>query len=225
MKPLLGIIGGMGAAAGLRLAEYVISRTQISNPKKDSDFPHFLLYNLPSFGMDERGIADEAVLRGEIASVLLKLNVLQCKCAVIACNTVHHFISQFRETFNGTLVDVISAACDEVGQAKAVGVLCSESTKRLGLYEKRLSPAVCCVSTTAQEQKALNSVIAAAISGLQTAKDANTVQTIMEAMMQRGAEKIIVGCTEIPLVMRHGAITCSFLDSGLIAVDKALAFL
>jgi aspartate/glutamate racemase len=132
----LGIISGMGAFAGIRLANFLLDQAQDSKIMQDSDFPEFLLYNLPVKGMDETGIVDEGLVKSQLKKAISKMEVWECKQIIIACNSAHVFLDELQTYFDGQIINMIDAACQSA-TADKVGVLCSDSTKKSKLYERQ----------------------------------------------------------------------------------------
>ena len=105
MKEPLGIIGGMGAFAGLRLADYLLKLAQDRGAALDHEFPEFLLYNLPIRGMDERGICDQETVLVDLLDAMLKMEAWGCQRVILACNTVHCLLPDIEARFPGMIVE------------------------------------------------------------------------------------------------------------------------
>lgn len=217
----LGIISGMGALAGMRLAQYLLETATARGARLDSDFPAFLLYNLPAKGTDEHGIIDESLVISQLKSSLAKMEDWGCVQVIIACNSAHIFFDELQSGFSGEIINMIDAAC-QMASSDKVGVLCSDSTRKSKLYEKRLTAlGMEAVSATDAEQLALNAAVRSAMSGHSKPGNMADVESIILRMSRAGAEEIIVGCTEIPLVL-DGRIAMRLIDSGQEAVNFAI---
>lgn len=229
MSNRLGIIGGMGAAAGLALAEHVVRVAQASGARQDSDFPDFVLYNMPSYAMDNLGMTDQVRVCDQLWGAMRILTQCNCDVAVIACNTVQCFHDRLQQAFPATiLVNSISAACAKVTKDGPVGVLCSQTAKHLELFEAELAKRnLLAVATTGVEQACLDEIIGAVIQGRQRLNDAQTIDNIMGLLAGRGAKSFILGCTELPLAFQHdkwGTHT-PVIDAGKAAIEKALTLI
>jgi aspartate racemase len=230
VKKTLGIIGGMGAAAGVRLAEHLVLCAQRAGAKTDSDFPDFMLYNLPLVGMDETGIIDGAPVKRQLHEAFNRMNSWKCDYVIAACNTVHCFYQDMQSWCNGTVLNMVEIACDrtkETGSRK-VGLLCSETTGKIGFYQEALCRrGIDPVLVTYDQQKVLNRAISAVIVGNGHAKHklACAVEKVAWQLHGRGAEQIIVGCTELPMVLRPNAVPVSLIDAGAVAIEHALGLI
>jgi aspartate racemase len=217
----LGIISGMGAFAGIRLANFLLDQAQDSKIMQDSDFPEFLLYNLPVKGMDETGIVDEGLVKSQLKKAISKMEVWECKQIIIACNSAHVFLDELQTYFDGQIINMIDAACQSA-TADKVGVLCSDSTKKSKLYERHLrSLGIEPISTTDAEQAALNQAVKAAISGRSIRGNLTDTESIIIRMSRSGADQIIIGCTEIPLIL-ESRMAMTLIDAGQEAIKEAM---
>lgn len=215
----------MGAAAGVRLAERLVRCAQVSGAKTDSDFPDFMLYNLPLVGMDETGIIDGASVKRQLHEAFNRLNDWKCDYVLIACNTVHCFYQDMQSWCNGTVLNMIEIACDRV-VGKKVGVVCSETTSRLGLYQDAMKRRrIQSVLVNKNEQKILSKTIKAEITGNVTLRNRLDIQDVFHNLRRRGAECIIIGCTELPLVCDFVNTSIPIIDAGAVSIEYAYALL
>jgi aspartate racemase len=222
----LGIISGMGAFAGLRMADYLLQKSKDDGAKLDSDFPSFLLYNLPVVGMDEKGIIDHSHVKRQLVETLIKLGKWNCHYAVIACNSAYAF-KDLASYFPGTLLNIIDEACDAVPKGvQRVGIISSASTRKSCLYQDALGDrGINYVLTNDEEQFFLDLAIKAVISGTQTKGDFHVVRNVLINLKQRGARMVIVGCTELPLVINSKHTKIPLIDAGQAVMNKALKLL
>lgn len=228
MTPRLGIVGGMGAAAGLALAGRVVRISQGSGATQDQDFTNFVLYNLPASGMDALGMTNQDEVRDQLIDAMRLMTACNCAVVVIACNTVQIFHQELQQRFPATqLVNPIECACDKMLGVEKVGVLCSQTTKHLELYDQALARRGSkIIATTGVEQACVDEAVAAAICGKENPAHVTTLRNIMELMMGRGATRFIFGCTELPLIF-HGSQQLPYdaVDAGAAAIDKAITLL
>ena len=179
--------------------------------------------------MDEKGIDQEQlpVLKFHLIEAVDKLSECGCTHILVACNTAHALITELRKQFAGTILDIIDIACDHVSAScGTVGIISSETTRRSGLYVKPLrargkNP----IAVSLLEQKVLDAAILEAVSDRQTRATGMAVGGILEALAARGAEEIIVGCTELPMVIDWKSAPVRLIDPGRSAVKVALSAL
>lgn len=223
MKQPLGIIGGIGAFAGLRLADYLLKLAHDRGASRDDEFPDFLLYNLPIHGMDERGIYNQEIVLVDLLDAMLKMEAWGCKRVILACNTVHCLLPEIELRFPSMVINMLESACKSVSQnVSRVGVISSDTTRALGLYRSALSRnRIGIVETTDDEQKLLNEAIKEAVAGRQLKCHFDFVENTIVSMNRRGADEIIVGCTDLPLVLNPDHLSIRLIDAGHEAIKQA----
>lgn len=223
MSSRIGVIGGLGPSAGIRMAQQLVELAQDRGAILDADFPDFMLLNVPAKGMNELGFTDPEAIRHALVQAIKLLAKADCRYIVIACNTAHLFYEDLDELTHAEVLNMIEIACDEVRGCKSVGVLSSESTKEYRLYagaleERKIHP----VLTNFHEQTSLNKIVANVMAGTHDQHDEFRLIGIIDAMVSRGAEKVILGCTELPLVLSR-KIPASIVDAGRVTIAKALS--
>jgi aspartate racemase len=223
--PKLGIIGGLGAAAGVRMAQQLVELAQHKGATRDQDFPRFVLLNVPARGMSEYGIENGDSIRCALRTAVRTLARIDCEYIVVACNTAHLYHQELNQLTHSEVLNMIEIAADQVAKCRKVGILCSETTRQARLYERALvDRRVVPVRTTEREQASVNLIIANAISGKNDMRDTFRLLNIIDSMIDRGAEQLIVGCTELPLTL-NGSTTRPLVDAGRAVMAKALSLL
>lgn len=226
-KKTIGILGGMGPFASSHVYAKIIELAQERyNAEQDTDYPPMVLYSLPLKGFDETGPVDEDLVREQLVEGVRMLESGGSDFIIIACNTVHVFLSDIREAVSIPVVDLPDQTAFRVkkeGYGK-VGLLSSQTTRETGLYSSSLRKYdVGLIQATEEEQDKLNSVILHVMSGNYGSSDARTLQDIMERMSGVGAEAFVLGCTEMPLVTHKHNVSKPIFDTIVIAAEEALA--
>lgn len=197
----IGIIGGLGAAAGARLFDLLIRAYQLNGAVLDSDFPEVVLHSIPSKAMNETGITDYELLERELQNSVGILNWCGMDYIMIACNSAHEFIDQLQSKSSAQILNMVDAAIDAVGDSSVIGVLCSASSNGGSLYENALlARGKKIIQSDKRQQKIVDGIIAKAIAGKSGPHEQLALADIADSMRKHGAEKIILGCTELPLV-------------------------
>ena len=118
----------------------------------------------------------------------------------IPCNTASCFIKDMRDAVSIPLLSIPELVEKRIKNNKKVGLLGTESTINDGVYDlikdKLIFP-------SKQQQKQLTKIIMNILSGNKTSKDKITIIKIIQDLELRKAEKIILGCTELPLLIKR----------------------
>jgi len=203
MLKTIGIMGGMGPAATADLMMKIIEMTAA-----DSDQEH-----IPMIIDNNTRIPDRtaAILGGgadpvpEMTASAKRLEAAGADFIIIGCNTAHYFVPAFEKEISIPVVSMLketALALREKG-VKCAAVLATDGTVKSGLYARALgSEGIEDIYPTDEQQKLLMSVIYDYIKKGVTdpAKLPHDEMLIMaEDLKSRGAEALIMACTELPL--------------------------
>lgn len=199
----IGILGGMGPEASVYLYRLLIEKA-ISDfgAKNNDDFPEIILHSIPvpDFISSDARKAEALQMLEERVRFLNNTNI---SCLAIACNTAHLLLPQLKNVSTVPFISMIDEAISVVEKdgMQTVGILGTPSTIRSGLYQHALIEKG--IATVEPEEKmppVLERVIRNVIKGDILRSDADALVTIANELKKKGAEGIILGCTELPLV-------------------------
>jgi aspartate racemase len=201
MNNHLVILGGMGPQASIRLHELIIEKAadRLAN---FNDYPCILHASLAVPDTIASNAAEDATVR-MINQVCSELPLKNLTAIGIACNTMHLFIDRLEKLPRAKFVSIIEAVADDAAAAgaKQVGLLASPLTVESGLYQRALATCDIDVLTpSSAEMKRLNSVVHEIVAGATPAQFRPILNKIAARLEQRGADTILLGCTELPLV-------------------------
>ncbi len=225
-KKTIGILGGMGPIASANLYYKIIQICQKKyRAEQDSDFPPMIINNLPLTGFDETGFVDSAAVEQQLVRGVQTLERADADFIIIACNTVHHFYDAMQSAVHIPILHLVDEVITKIianGYTK-VGLLTSESTNTLQIYEKKLlAQGIDVVSASHEQQEQINQVILHVMTGKNGPDDVETLCSLIDDMRKRGAQSIVLGCTEIPLAIQQKDINFPLLDSTDIIAEAAL---
>jgi len=217
MNKIVGVLGGMGPDATADFMSRVIRATPA---EKDQDHLRMLVDNNPHVPNRQ-----EALLRGgedpgpTLAAMARGLQAAGADFLVMPCNTAHAFVNAITEAVDIPLVSIIDATVDACGDAGMIGVLATDGCIASGVFQEALADrGRLAVLPDDVEMDALMSLIRRIKAGDTDPDVAAGMRAIAEALAVRGAEVIVAGCTEIPLVLGQG-----MLDVPLVSSTDALA--
>ncbi|MEO5627619.1 MAG: amino acid racemase [Candidatus Saccharimonadales bacterium] len=213
-KPIT-ILGGMGPQASARLYELLIQHSDQHPQSKSDIFPHIVLRSLevPDFIANKRKLA---LARQIFAEEVKSANADKSVVIAIACNTAHLLADEVIKTSTAPFISLIETVADvAVAQDyKVVGLLATPMTIKTKLYEDIFSArGIDCLTPNDTQCLSLERMIRSVLRGLSTKKDSDELLLIAKDLRARGAESVILGCTELPLVLPKKGHTIKFLDS------------
>jgi aspartate racemase len=222
----IGILGGMGPMASANLYKKIVEIAQHEfGAEQDCQFPPILIYSLPLTGFDETGFVDKKLVCKQLVTGVKKLETSGADFIIIACNTVHYFQKQLQKSVKISIVSIIDEAISEVKESKLkmVGLLTSDSTRALRIYENKLDKEkIHSISVSDNQQKQINGLILDIMGGNVTKKDKQKLFSIADDLVTKGAQGVIIGCTELPLIINGDDMSIKTFNTLEIIARKAL---
>jgi aspartate racemase len=215
---VLGVLGGMGPAATL----VFLQQLQAFTPAKgDQDHIRVIADINPKVpDRNAPGSTAGAVL-AEMAGALAGAGA---EVLAIPCNTAHAYADLIQRASGLPLIDLIetgASAARDLG-ARRVGVLGTKGALRL--YREYLAAqAMGLVSLDAERQEAFMATIYKIKGddlGLGVRKE---MAGYAADLIAGGAEAVIAGCTEAPLVMGPADVRVAFIDPGELLARRCVA--
>jgi aspartate racemase len=139
---------------------------------------------------------------------------------VIPCNTAHVFEQSILDAVGIPLVSIVEETVDALPEeCNRVGLLATDGCMKAGIYQRALeSRDIEAIEPGDNELQDLMSLVYSVKAGDTSKAIARAMQALANELVLRGAEAIIAGCTEIPLVLDE-----SMLDVPLISSTDVLA--
>ncbi|MDH3563601.1 MAG: amino acid racemase, partial [Gammaproteobacteria bacterium] len=204
---IVGVLGGMGPDATVDFMAKVISLTPAD---KDQDHVHMLVDHNPQVPDRQSAILADGENPGpELAAMASRLERAGADFLVIACNTAYAFEDAIVNAIDIPLISIIDvtvAAALEQDPA-AVGVLATDGCLGAGMFQIALDRVgVESVLPSDAELSKLMDLIYRIKAGFQGERVGRRMTALAMALVERGADAIIGGCTEIPLVLDQSAL-------------------
>ena len=210
----LGILGGLGPMSGIYFCEMLVSHT-----KADCDQQHInFLLSSRSSTPDRTGFIlgnsqdDPAPIMIDEAQRLVRAGA---DVIVIPCNTAHYFYDRIAARVSVPIINIIDRTvsfCTEQG-FKRVGVLATAGTVASGAYKTAFSDAgIEYITCNQEEQETVNGIIYGKIKkNLTPCRE--DFDRVADALLDRGCDTIVLGCTELSLLKKSFALDSVFTDS------------
>jgi aspartate racemase len=201
----VGVIGGMGPAATVAFLGELVAATPA---RRDQDHLHVIVDSDP-------GIPDRTAFllgrgpdpRPALIRTAARLATAGAEFLVMPCNTASAFAPEVAASVGLLVVDWIGVTIQQVVglEARAIGLLATTGTINAGLYARALSdvgleaivPADADQATVMDVVYGPHGVKAGSIDGA----SASRLVSVAEHLVERGADTILLGCTELPLVL------------------------
>lgn len=226
----IGIIGGMSWES---TAEYYSLMNRFVREELGGLHSAKILMYSFDFAEIERmqAAGDWNLMAEELSCAAVRLERAGAELMLIATNTMHKVAPQVQASISVPLIhiaDATAAASKEFGLHK-VGLLGTRFTMEEGFYRDRLASehGLEVVVPDDGGRRLVNTVIFDELCrGIIKPSSLEAVRGVIHELVEQGAEGIILGCTELPLLIKEEHMEVVRLDTTAIharaAVDAAL---
>lgn len=218
----VGVLGGMGPDATVDFMAKVIAATPAS---RDQDHLHMIVDHNPAVPDRQEALLAGGVDPGpEIAAMAKRLEIAGADFLVMPCNTAHAFRAHILAVCQVpmlSIVEVTVAACRGHGR---IGLLATPGCLRSHVYQDTIAEnGLEAILQDEEEIAELMRLVYRVKSGDRGAEVAAGMQQLAAGLIARGAECIIAGCTEIPLVLEAAAIDAPLISSTDVLAEQTVA--
>ena len=201
----LGILGGVGPLATIYFEELVI---QMTDAESDQEHIPMLVYNqaqIPdrtAYILDDRQPNPLPVMEAD-AKLLERCG---CDYIVIPCNTAHYFYDDIQQCVNVPIINILEETvkyCKEtIPSLRSIGVLATEGTVRSRAYQNIIEAhGLECILPDEAEQAVLTDIIYGQVKAGKPI-DIYGLYRLIRSMKQRGADAVVLGCTELSIIKK-----------------------
>jgi len=223
----IGLIGGMSWESS---AEYYRLINQQVRDRLGPLRSAQLLMHSVDFGPVEQ--AQHAGRRDDAAAILVdaaqRLQAGGAECVVLCTNTMHKVAAQIQSSISIPFLHIADptsqAAID--GGTVTVGLLGTAFTMEQDFLKERLSAqGLTVLVPDAEERQAVHRIIYDELCvGVISPASRQVYQQVIESLTRRGAQAIILGCTEIGLLIKPEHSALPLLDTTHLPARAAVAF-
>jgi aspartate racemase len=148
---------------------------------------------------------------------------------VIPCNTAHYFYERVQNAVSIPVLhimeEVAATAREEVPTARVLGILATAAAVSSGLYARACARrGIEVVNPDPSGQQVVNRAIYAVKGGQMGPEITAGLKKIADGLVGRGAQALVLGCTELPFVLKPQDVRVPLLDSNQILARAAVRF-
>lgn len=227
MHKKIGILGGLSPESTAIYYEYITR--EYTRRYRDYGYPEIIIYsvNFQEFvdwqNQDRWDLAADKMI--EIFRVLEKAGA---DFGLIASNTMHIVFDKVQREISIPLINIIEATSEAIKKdgIKTVGLLGTIFTMSKDFYKAGLETrGIIALVPDRKDQQFVNSVIYNELTrGLIKPESREGYVKVVKKLKEKGAEGIILGCTEIPLLIKEKDCGVRLYDTTLIHAENALNY-
>jgi aspartate racemase len=221
---VVGLLGGMGPEATIDIFQKIV---QATNAKKDGDHLRIIVDNNPKIPSRQdailKGTEDPGPMLGMTAQNLEKAGA---DFIIICANTTHHFYDEIQNAVGIKVLHIIEETAVEIKNAhstiKKVGVLATSGAMKVNVFQTSFNKYGIEVI---EVPESIQATIQDAIFSYKYKPSTDMVDKLMNSidyLVKSGAEAIIMGCTEIPLILTDLNLSIPVINPNEIIADVAV---
>lgn len=221
----VGVIGGLGPAATLDFFARILKRTRAL---RDQDHLRLIIDN--NTKLPDRNAASKGEGPSPGAAIAASARGLQnagAEFIVMACNTAHAYESDIKSAISVPFLNMVEETVKVVAElgAKRAGVLAVDPCLRANLYQDGLRKAgVEPVLLNDDSQQTFMELIYRIKSGDAGDVVRRSMTTLARRLEAQGAEVLIAGCTEVPIVLTQNDVEAELISSTDVLVERTILF-
>lgn len=221
----VGVLGGMGALATVDFLHKLVEATPASC---DQEHVPLLVRFCPEVpdrveALLGKGPSPESAL----VAAARGLERGGAQCLVMACNTAYAWHDAIARALSIPILHIVDAALNQLGRpgaSGAVGLLATTGTLRSRIYQSRSGNDVSWITSSDLEQEQWVMPGIRAIKADRLAEGTRLLKLAAQALVGRGAQRIVMGCTEIPIALAGQDIGVPCVDSTLALARACVAW-
>lgn len=207
-NPLIGVLGGMGPLATV---DFMAKLVHDMPAARDQDHVPVVVWNVAQIPdrqdyLAGKGVSPLPAMREGVE----RLVAAGATRIVIPCNTAHRWFDELAAAFpvpfihiaDATLAAVRALAPDLNGVR--LGLIATRGLLDYGMYQQRFAAAgIDCLVPHDDEVECLFTPGCYAVKGGDVEAGGRLLEAVGDALLERGATHLILGCTEVPLAFER----------------------
>jgi len=216
----IGILGGLGPESTISYYEYITRKYY--EKYNNYEYPEIIIYSV-SF---EEFIDQEYEMADKVKNAIMSLYKAGADFVVAACNSVHIVYDSIANELPIPWISIIDAAAEEIqkNHLKKVGLLGTIFTMSKDFYKNGLlKQGIEAITPDADDQKRINEIIYQELVVKKIESSSRReIQEIIKKLGRKGAEGIVLACTELPFLISQKDTSLRVFNTTEIHAQKAL---
>lgn len=213
-KPLIGILAGMGPKSTGPFIDQVVNAFQsLTGAKNDIDFPHMMIYSLPTPFYVDRPI-DHELMEMTICEGLKKLEACGASFIAMPCNTAHRYFQSLTREIKVPLLNMVKVTLDGIPKsAKRITLLATRATLESDVYQQGLDHAHFSYVLTPGWQRRVDEMILSIKVSLDPRAAIALWNDLAQEFQAAEIDTIVLACTDLNVVLNTTYSSFKIIDS------------
>jgi aspartate racemase len=227
MPKKIGILGGMSPESTIEYYQYLTHT--YTKRFGDYGYPEIIIYSVSfqpyvDWPNNERW---DLVAQG-LSEAARRLEAAGADFIIIATNTMHLVFDEVQASVNVPMLSLLEAVAEAIlaRGMKTVGLLGTKFTMEKTFYQDALArQGITVLTPEAEGREYVNRVIYnELVAGQILDESRRGFVAIIKKLVERRAEGVILGCTEIPLLVSEADVGIPLFDTTIIHAEAALNY-
>lgn len=214
MNIKLGILGGLGPAATANFMNKIIEMTDAT---KDQEHIDMLVFNVPSIP-DRTAFIKEGQKYpsplSKLTQVAKALETNHVETIAIPCVTAHYFYEEVSKSVSCKVLNLVEETAKYLNEngVQKVGIMATDGTVDTGLFQRifKQEKIEYILPSIEQQRQVMDIIYGQIKQGL--TPDLWSFKEVSQELFSRGAEVIILACTELSIIKNKEVIGPGYLD-------------
>lgn len=192
--------------------------------KLDRDYPKILISSIPAPQIIENLKYREKLLRMLIDN-LKKLESSGADLIILACNTAHYLLPELEKIASIPILNIVEEVARKVNKANVekIGLLATTTTIKQKLYEREFKKyGKKLILPDKNSQNKIVKIIKNIIAGRKLVDDKIKLKKIIRNLKIKGAAAVILGCTDLPIIIEKDNFDVDIFDCNEIIAEAAV---
>ena len=219
----LGVIGGLGPMATAFFMQMVIEMTSSGT---DQEHIEMLIHNCPSIPDRTSYILGTSKEDPSIPMIQIGRRLAENGAQVIAipCITANYFFKQMEQAIPVPIINIIEETAEYLvkNQIHSVGLMATDGTVQSALFQNTLQEHG--IRVILPDEEGQQDVMHLIYENVKATKpvEMNRFNRVSDDLRSRGADVIILGCTELSMIRRDEKIGPGYLDAMQLLAMRAV---
>jgi len=202
-KPIIGILAGMGPKSTSPFLDLVIEQCQKQyGARNDIDFPHIIIYSLPTPFFVNQKINDKD-MESSISAGLKKLESTGVSFVSMPCNIAHKYFDNLVKNIKIPLLNIIHSTIKKLNKtSKRVTLFATSATMKTGIYQNLIKKQKIELIFKEEWQKEINNLISGIKTGESQKKLLSIIERLSKYLKKEKVDTIIIACTDITKIVK-----------------------
>ncbi|NOY08109.1 MAG: amino acid racemase [Spirochaetes bacterium] len=216
----IGILGGLGPESTAVYYEYITR--EYYRRYRNYAYPEIIIYSFSFQEFIDAGYEAS----GKVKMAIENLHKAGADFVIAACNSLHIVFEEVSGNISIPWLSIIDAAAQEIKtkNIKKVGLLGTIFTMNKDFYRKGLARHnIETIIPSGEDRVKINNIIYKELVLNEIRDDSRQIiLEIIRKLSRRGAEGVVLGCTELPFLIRQKDTSVKVFDTTTIHTRKAL---